>query len=59
LEEHLVHLEQVLRLLAQEKWQVKLSKGSFAQHKIAYLGYIISIAGVSTKHEKIVVVRVI
>jgi hypothetical protein len=59
LEEHLVHLEQVLRLLAQEKWQVKLSKGSFAQHKIAYLGHIISIAGVSTKHEKIVVVGVI
>jgi hypothetical protein len=57
LEEQLVHLEQVLQLLAQEKWQVKLSKCSFAQHKIAYLGHVISAAGVSTDPEKIVAIQ--
>lgn len=30
-EEHLVHLRQVLQLLAKDKWSVKLSKCTFAQ----------------------------
>jgi hypothetical protein len=42
LEAHLQHLQQVLTLLAQDKWQVKLTKCSFAQRSIDYLGHIIS-----------------
>jgi hypothetical protein len=30
LAEHLVHLEQVLQLLRQDKWRVKMSKCTFA-----------------------------
>jgi primary-amine oxidase len=37
LDEHVKHLEQVLQLLAQDSWQVKYSKCSFAQHQIDYL----------------------
>lgn len=37
-EEHLQHLEQVLAILQQDKWQVKLSKCAFAQSKISYFG---------------------
>jgi hypothetical protein len=53
LEEHLVHLKQVLQLLAKDKWHVKLSKCSFAQRKISYLGHVISEAGVGTDNGKI------
>jgi len=52
-EEHLSHLRQVLQLLAQDKWQVKLSKCSFAQQQLAYLGHIISGQGVATDPAKI------
>ncbi|CAN6249028.1 unnamed protein product [Urochloa humidicola] len=52
-EEHLVHLREVLQLLQQDKWHVKLSKCKFAQRKIAYLGHVISEAGVSTDMSKV------
>jgi hypothetical protein len=51
--DHLVHLEQVLKLLQQEQWYVKLSKCAFAVREISYLGYIISEKGVSTSPDKI------
>jgi hypothetical protein len=51
--DHLVHLEQVLKLLQQEQWYVKLSKCAFAIREISYLGYIISEKGVSTSPDKI------
>jgi hypothetical protein len=38
LEDHVVHLKQVLQLLEQDHWQVKFSKCSFAQGQIDYLG---------------------
>lgn len=38
LAEHLKHLRLVLQLLAKDKWQVKFSKSTFAQHKLSYLG---------------------
>jgi hypothetical protein len=41
LESHTHHLQQVLQLLIQDKWLVKLSKCSFAQRKIDYLGHVI------------------
>jgi hypothetical protein len=56
LEDHVNHLEAVLELLSQDKWQVKLSKCSFAQRKIDYLGHVISEAGVSTDPLKIVAI---
>jgi hypothetical protein len=44
-EQHLHHLEQVLQLLQQHQWRVRLSKCSFAQREISYLGYLISDEG--------------
>jgi hypothetical protein len=52
-EEHLHHLEQVLSLLAQDQWLVKLSKCKFAQQSLAYLGHVVSAQGVSTDPSKI------
>jgi hypothetical protein len=50
---HLQHLAEVLKLLLQHQWQVKLSKCSFAQTQIGYLGHIISGQGVATDLAKI------
>jgi hypothetical protein len=47
-EHHIQHLEQVLQLLFQYHWQVKLSKCTFAKQEIAYFGHIISRVGVAT-----------
>jgi hypothetical protein len=52
-EHHIQHLEQVLQLLFQDHWQVKLSKCTFAKQEIAYLGHIISRAGVATDLAKV------
>jgi hypothetical protein len=56
LDEHVVHLQQVLQLLRQEHWQVKMFKCSFATRQISYLGYVISEQGVSTCPDKVKVV---
>lgn len=53
LEEHLEHIEAVLQLLDQDGRKVKSSKCSFAQRTIAYLGHVISEAGVATDPSKI------
>jgi hypothetical protein len=42
LEDHVFHLKQVLQLLEQDHWQVKLSKCSFAHRQIDYLRHVIS-----------------
>jgi hypothetical protein len=52
-EVHLQHIEQVLQLLLKDSWQVKLSKCTFGQQEIAYLGHVISQAGVSTDPSKV------
>jgi len=52
-EEHVSHVAQVLQLLQQDQWKVKLTKCSFAKRQIAYLGHVISEAGVSTDPRKI------
>ena len=52
-EEHLQHLSTVLSILRRDKWQVKMSKCTFAQQKVAYLGYVISAEGVATDNSKI------
>ena len=49
----LQHLEEVLQLLKRQQWQVKLSKCTFAQQQVDYLGHVISGQGVATDPSKI------
>lgn len=57
LQDHLMHLKEVLQLLAKDKWFVKLSKCSFAQQQISYLSHIISSHGVATDPSKVAAVN--
>jgi hypothetical protein len=52
-EEHLEHLRQVLSWLRKDQWKLKMSKCSFAQCSIAYLGHILSATGVATDPTKV------
>lgn len=52
LEEHIEHLRLVLDLLRKHKLYAKMSKCSFAQDHINYLGHVISKHGVATYTEK-------
>jgi hypothetical protein len=54
--EHLHSLQQVLHILHQQRWYVKLSKCTFAKQQIAYLGHVISQKGVATDPTKVEVV---
>jgi hypothetical protein len=53
LDHHTKHLQLVLQTLRDNQLFLKLSKCSFAQHKLEYLGHIISSAGVATNPQKI------
>lgn len=53
LAEHVSHLRQVFQWLQADSWKLKLSKCTFAQTSIAYLGHVVSAAGVSTDPSKI------
>jgi hypothetical protein len=55
-EEHLVHLQLVFKWLDRDKWKLKLSKCTFAQRSITYLGHVISAAGVATDPSKVQVI---
>jgi transposase InsO family protein len=55
--EHLQHLRQVLQLLAQDQWVVKLKKCQFAKQEIHYLGHILSSQGVHTDPAKITAIQ--
>ncbi|XP_054797653.1 uncharacterized mitochondrial protein AtMg00860-like [Prosopis cineraria] len=55
--EHLKHVEDVLRVLDQHKLYVKLSKCSFGQLKIDYLGHIVSSAGVEVDQTKVMKIQ--
>jgi hypothetical protein len=57
LDDHVLHLKQVLELLARDKWQVKYSKWSLAQRQVDYLGHVISAQGVATGPKKIVAIE--
>jgi hypothetical protein len=52
-EEHVHHLQQVFELLVAEQWKIKLSKCSFAQNVVSYLGHVISQEGLATDPSKI------
>lgn len=57
LKDHLIHLRQVLKLLFEHQWRVKLSKCAFAQRQVGYLGHVISGSGVSTDPSKIAAIE--
>ena len=48
-----MHLRAVFELLSKDQWKLKMSKCSFAQTKISYLGHVISQAGVGTDPSKL------
>lgn len=53
LQDHVVHLRKVLVILRKEQLFTKLSKCSFAQAKVEYLGHIITQEGVATDPAKV------
>lgn len=53
LEEHIQHIQHVFDTLQKNNFFVKLSKCSFAQQKLEYLGHIIGKDGVATDDKKI------
>lgn len=57
LSEHLIHLHQVLQLLHDNNWKIKLSKCEFGQQRTQYLGHVISAGGVATDDSKISALR--
>jgi hypothetical protein len=57
LEEHIQLLQQVFQILRQHKFYVKLSKCTFAQSAVEYLGHTISAEGVSTEPTKVQAVK--
>jgi hypothetical protein len=56
-EEHENHLRMVLQILREHQLYAKLSKCSFDQKKIHYLGHIISKDGIIVDLEKIEAIR--
>jgi hypothetical protein len=52
-EEHLQHLEEVLRILEEQQFYAKLSKCEFGLTEMLYLGHIIGADGVKVHEEKI------
>jgi hypothetical protein len=56
-EEHEQHLRMVLRVLREHQLYAKLSKGSFYQRQIHYLGHIISEEGIVVDPEKVEAIR--
>lgn len=54
--EHIKHIHQVFQLLQDSQFKVKLSKCSFAQQHLYYLGHVLSPNGVSTDPSKLTTV---
>ncbi|PWA98195.1 hypothetical protein CTI12_AA000110 [Artemisia annua] len=57
LEEHVKHLEEVLQVMTKHQLFAKMSKCSFAQRELEYLGHIISEKGVAADPKKIEVMK--
>jgi hypothetical protein len=56
-DDHLMHISQVLKILQTHHFHVKLSKCSFAQQQLTYLGHIVSSKGVATDPSKITIIK--
>ena len=56
LEDHVLHLQQVLNILCTHQFYVKGSKCIFAKQQLEYLGHLITAEGVSTEPTKITAV---
>lgn len=56
-QEHLLQLEEVFKRLQQEGLKIKLSKCSFFQKQVKYLGHLVSEQGVATDPDKVAAVR--
>lgn len=56
-EEHVQHVNLVFGILQEHQFKVRLSKCTFAQQQLKYLGHIISEKGVATDPGKIVDVQ--
>ena len=57
-EEHLQHIEVVLRILEEQHYYAKLSKCEFGLTEMLYLGHIISLDGVRVHGDKIRTIRI-
>lgn len=53
LEDHIVHLQQVLQVLHTNSFLLKQSKCVFTKQSLEYLGHIVSKAGVATEPSRI------
>jgi len=53
LEEHILHLQQVLEIIQDNQFYIKLSKCIFAQQQLEYLGHLVTSQGVATEPSKI------
>ena len=56
-QEHLIHVEQVLKHLHEAGLKLKPAKCAFAQKQINYLGFTLSAEGVCPNNEKVVAVQ--
>eukprot|EP00253_Pinus_taeda_P030212 PITA_30212 len=56
-EEHLQHIEPVLRILEEQQFYAKLSKCEFGLTEMLYLGHIIGVGGVRIHDDKIKAIR--
>ena len=56
-EEHMLHLNEVLRVLREHKLDAKLSKCMFAQSELLFLGRVVSKQGVRVDPKRVAVVR--
>lgn len=56
-EEHLQHIETMLRILEEQQFYAKLSKCEFGMTKMLYLGHIIRVDEVRVHEEKIRVIK--
>jgi hypothetical protein len=55
--DHIQHIHVVFSVLDQHQFKIKLSKCSFAQKKLHYLGHVISSEGVATDPSKVAVIQ--
>lgn len=53
LEEHIIHIKQVLQILSDNQFYIKASKCEIAKPQLEYLGHLISGNGVATEPSKI------